>query len=107
MTGGLQLICRLLYGTGMRVLEGLRLRVHDIDFDYRQLVVRSGKGAKDRMTILPDSIIDDLKQQLSRTRQQHESDLRSGHGAVYLPFALSRKYTNAEREWKWQYVFPF
>jgi integron integrase len=106
MNGVPNLICRLLYGTGMRVLECLRLRVRDLDFDYRQIVVRSGKGGKDRMTILPDSTIDDLKQQLSHARQLHESDLQSGHGAVYLPFALSRKYRNAAREWEWQYIFP-
>lgn len=106
MKGETWLIASLLYGTGMRVLEACRLRVLDIDFGNRQIVVRNGKGAKDRVTMLPDSLLAPLKAQLEVARLQHERDCAQGDGAVYLPFALDRKYPNAEKEWKWQYVFP-
>jgi integron integrase len=101
-----QLIARLLYGTGMRLMEGLRLRVCDVDFQYRQITVRSGKGNKDRVTVLPDSLIEPLQSHLRRVKDLHERDLAEGFGRVYLPYALERKYPNAAREWLWQYVFP-
>ncbi|WP_232020225.1 integron integrase [Sulfuriflexus mobilis] len=101
-----QLFCRLMYGTGMRLLETARVRVQDIDFDYKQIIVRSGKGNKDRVTILPESLIESLKHHLIRVKALHQRDLSEGFGNVYLPFALSRKYPNADREWGWQYVFP-
>ncbi len=96
----------MLYGTGMRLMELLRLRVGDIDFAYRQILVRSGKGAKDRSTVLPEKLIPNIKKQLQRAKEIHNADLEEGHGRVYLPYALSRKYPNAETEWRWQYVFP-
>lgn len=100
------LIARLLYGTGMRQMECLRLRVKDIDFHYRQITVRSGKGDKDRVTILPEIMIEPLQSQLQQSKQIHLSDLEKGYGEASLPFALDRKYPNAAREWCWQYVFP-
>ena len=106
MTGTYQLMARLLYGSGMRLMEGIRLRVKDLDFTANHVVVREGKGFKDRVTILPESVQPALRDHLERVRLLHENDLRQGYGAVYLPLALSRKYPNAEREWCWQYVFP-
>ncbi len=106
MRGDEWLVANLLYGAGLRLLEGLRLRVKDVDFEYKQITVRDGKGAKDRVTVLPEKIITPLKEHLARARLLHEEDLRLGFGEVYLPFALDRKYKNAAREWKWQYVFP-
>ena len=106
LTGTHQLIARLLYGTGMRLMEAIRLRVGDINFGYRQITVRSGKGDKDRVTVLPDSLINPLQVHLTRVRSLHERDLAEGFGRVYLPHALERKYPNASREWRWQYVFP-
>lgn len=100
------LVASLLYGSGLRLNEGLQLRVKDIDFEYRQVTVRDGKGEKDRVTMLPGSLVAPLKQQLEKTRQLHQQDLALGYGAVYLPYALERKYPNANREWGWQYVFP-
>jgi len=100
------LIAQLLYGTGMRQMECLRLRVKDIDFSYRQIHVRSGKGDKDRVTVLPDRLVPDLQQQLERARVLHQRDLQAGFGETRLPYALSRKYPNAGREWSWQFVFP-
>jgi integron integrase len=100
------LILRLLYGTGMRILEALRLRVKDVDFQRREILVRDGKGGRDRVTMLPDSLALTLRAHLARVKVLHEDDLREGFGEVYLPFALARKYPNAAREWAWQYVFP-
>lgn len=100
------LMVRLLYGCGLRLMECVRLRVKDIDFGYRQVVVRDGKGAKDRVTLLPDSLTVPLQAQFQRIRALHEEDLRRGFGRVYLPHALARKYPNADREFGWQYVFP-
>ena len=100
------LVANLLYGAGLRLMEGLRLRVKDLDFGYRQLIVRDGKGAKDRASVLPEKIIEPLKQHLARVELLHAEDLRLGFGEVYLPFALDRKYPNAGKEWIWQYVFP-
>lgn len=100
------LIARLLYGSGMRVMEGARLRVKDIDFERCELIVREGKGNKDRVTMLPQSLVAPLKQHLVRVKALHTDELREGLGEVYMPFALSRKYPSAGREWHWQYVFP-
>jgi integron integrase len=100
------LVLRLLYGTGMRVLEALRLRVKDVDFERREIVIREGKGLRDRVTMLPSSIADDLQRHLDRVGRIHALDLEGGHGDVYLPFALARKYQRAGRDWGWQYVFP-
>jgi integron integrase len=97
---------RLLYGSGMRVMEGVRLRVKDVDFGAPHIVVRDGKGEKDRVTILPESLREALRQQMERARAWHEQDLAEGFGRVHLPYALARKYPNADREWCWQYVFP-
>lgn len=101
-----RLFLSLLYGTGMRLTEALRLRVKDIDFVYGQITVRDGKGAKDRVTMLPSSLEQDLKAHLKAVKGLHEADLVAGHGRVYLPHALSRKYPRADSEWGWQYVFP-
>ncbi len=106
LEGVQQLIAQLLYGSGLRLLECLRLRVKDLEFSANQITVREGKGAKDRVTMLPHSLALPLRQHLSRVRRVHEEDLRQGYGAVYLPFALERKYPNAARSWTWQYVFP-
>jgi integron integrase len=96
----------LLYGTGMRLMECIRLRVKDIDFDYRQILVRDGKGQKDRVVPLPARLIDRLRGHLEKVRELHGEDLARGAGKVFLPDALERKYPNAAREWGWQYVFP-
>lgn len=106
LTGTNQLIVRLLYGTGMRILEALRLRVKDIEFTRKEILIRDGKGFKDRVTVLPASLIEPLQVHLQRVKTLHEKDLANGYGTVYLPFALSRKYPHAERDWGWQYVFP-
>ncbi len=101
-----QLIARLMYGTGMRLMEALRLRVKDLDFLKQQLVIREGKGNKDRVTVLPASLIEQLKSHLEKVRALHQSDLAQDKGSVALPFSLARKYPHADREWGWQYVFP-
>lgn len=100
------LIASLLYGSGLRILECCRLRVLDVDFSMRQINVRNGKGAKDRVTMLPSSLLEPLQSHLHLVKCQHDRDLEQGGGAVYLPFALDRKYPSAPKEWKWQYVFP-
>ena len=100
------LVASLLYGAGLRLAEALRLRVKDLDFENAQIVVRDGKGAKDRTTLLPETLREPLKKHLVRVKFIHDADLKVGLGEVWLPFALSRKYPNAGREWKWQYVFP-
>jgi integron integrase len=101
-----RLFCQLLYGTGMRLMEGLRLRVKDVDFARNQIVVREGKGMKDRVTMLPDKLKLELQRQLQRVKLLHEKDLAAGLGTVWLPGALQVKYPGAEREWVWQWVFP-
>jgi integron integrase len=106
LSGIAQLVVKLIYGSGLRLLEALRLRVHDVDFEMKQLTVRDGKGAKDRYTVLAESVLPTLREHLERVRLTHQEDLRGGHGAVYLPGALDRKYPGAAREWGWQYVFP-
>lgn len=100
------LIARLLYGTGLRLMEGVRLRVKDIDLTRRELVVRDGKGSKDRVTVLPESLIEPLRAHLAVRRTVFERDRATGHADVWLPDALARKYPRAPREWAWQYVFP-
>jgi integron integrase len=106
LEGTHQLLAKLLYGAGLRVKEGLRLRVKDIDFGQGQLIIRDAKGNKDRLTVLPQSLLAPLQAHLVQVKQTFQDDLALGYGAVYLPFALERKYPNANREWKWQYVFP-
>ena len=106
LSGTHQLMAKLLYGSGLRLMECVRLRVKDVDFAQRQIIVRDGKGMKDRVTMLPDVLIQRLREHLQHTRHIHEDDLAKGYGSVYLPFALERKYPNADREWLWQYVFP-
>jgi len=100
------LIAQLLYGSGLRLLEALRLRVKDIDFEYSQVVVRDGKGKKDRVTILPDTVAAALQTHLRFVRLQHSSALQRGYGGVDLPEALANKYPAATKDWGWQYVFP-
>jgi len=101
------IMAQLMYGSGLRVMECVRLRVKDIDFGYRQiLVVRNGKGSKDRVTMLPEIVSSLLERHLEKVKATHERDLRAGFGAVHLPFALERKYKNADRSWAWQYAFP-
>ena len=106
LDGSLWLMANLLYGSGLRLMECLRLRVKDIDFDYNQITVRDGKGGKDRVTILPSCIKAPLRRHLDRVKALHSRDLQEGFGRVYLPNALARKYRQADREWRWQYVFP-
>lgn len=106
MKGTPQLVAKLLYGSGLRISEAIRLRVNDIDYKLKTLTVRSGKGNKDRVTTFPTSIIPFLKNHLAGAKITHQSDLNDGYGEVYLPYALSRKYPNAAKEWGWQYVFP-
>jgi integron integrase len=96
----------LLYGSGMRLMECIRLRIKDVDLARRQIIVRDGKGSKDRVTVLPDALREPLRRQIEEAKAQHERDLAAGFGSVYLPFALARKYRRAAREWIWQYVFP-
>jgi integron integrase len=100
------LLASLLYGSGLRLTEALRLRVKDVDFSYRQIVVRDGKGHKDRITMLPAPLLQTLKQQVERVRVIHDEDLAAGLGAVHLPYALARKYPNAATDFGWQYLFP-
>ncbi len=100
------LMASLLYGSGLRLMECVRLRVKDLDFEYNQIVVRDAKGWKDRVTMLPVSLKEPLKKHLERVKAIHEEDLKEGFGEVYLPFAFERKFPNANREWGWQYVFP-
>ncbi len=100
------LMASLLYGAGLRLHECLMLRVKDVDFSYRQILVRDGKGGKDRMTMLPEAVIQPLHQHLGRVRTLHRKDLAEGYGEVWLPNALSRKYPRAAYEWGWQFIFP-
>ena len=106
MEGAARLMATLLYGSGLRLLECARLRVQDVDFAMNQIVVRDGKGAKDRVTVLPAVAKEPLRRHLSKVKRQHDADLALGAGWVELPWALARKYPNAGREWPWQWVFP-
>ncbi len=100
------LMASLLYGSGLRLMECVRLRVKDLDFEMKQIVVRDGKGFKDRVTMLPDSLAGRLKEHLARVENLHRDDLQNGLGEAWLPETLARKYPHAPREWGWQYVFP-
>jgi integrase len=106
LSGTRWLVVALLYGTGMRLLEGLWPRVKDIEFERREIVVREDKGNKDRLTVLPENLIQPLKDQLSKARRLHTQDLDAGFGEVYLPEALACQYPKAGKAWGWQYVFP-
>ncbi len=106
LQGELWLATSLLYGSGMRLMEVLRLRVKDVDFARNEIVVRDGKGMKDRVTLLPQRLVTPLKQHLQVVRAVHQQELAAGRGDVYLPEALARKYPKAPIEWAWQYVFP-
>lgn len=106
LRGEAWLMASLLYGSGLRLMECVRLRVKDLDLARREITVRDGKGGKDRVTVLPASLVEPLRRQLETTRALHEMDLREGFGHVHLPYALARKYPSADREWCWQYVFP-
>ena len=106
MEGLPQLIAKLLYGAGLRIKEGLCLRVKDLDFGQSQIIVRDTKGDQDRVTMLPQQIRELLQAHLIQVKQIHQDDLAQGYGEVYLPYALDRKYPNAAKEWIWQYVFP-
>ena len=106
MHGTTGLIAQLLYGTGMRLLESLRLRVKDVEFSRREIIIREGKGNKDRITVLPENLILPLEQHMKKVRALHEKDLEAGFGRVHLPHALAVKYPHADRSWGWQYVFP-
>jgi integron integrase len=101
-----QLMVKLIYGSGLRLMECLRLRVKDIDFENNQILVRDAKGMKDRITVLPDTLKPSLRGHLERVKIVHQNDVAKGYGRVYLPYALERKYPNASLEWGWQYVFP-
>jgi integron integrase len=106
LNGTMWLIVSLLYGTGMRLLEGLRLRVKDVEFERREIVVREAKGGKDRVTMLPENLIAPLQDQLARAKKLHDEDLAAGYGEAWLPDALAVKYPKAGKAWGWQYVFP-
>ena len=106
MTGTPQLMTKILYGSGLRIIECLRLRVKDIDFGNHQILVRDGKGEDDRSTILPESLIPILRIHLKTVQAMHQKDLNDGFGEVYLPYALAKKFPGAPKEWMWQYLFP-
>jgi len=101
-----RLMANLLYGCGMRLMECIRLRILDVDFDYQQIIIREAKGKKDRVVPIPQKLINDLKGQIKATTELHDGDIKQNIGQVYLPLALSRKYPNAGNELRWQYVFP-
>ena len=106
LSGAHWLIASLLYGSGLRLMDAVRLRVKDVEFSRHEIIVREGKGAKDRVTMLPESVIEPFRRHLAKVRALHAEDLAAGVAGVYLPFALDKKYPNAGREWGWQYVFP-
>lgn len=106
LSGDTKLVVQLLYGSGLRLNEAVRLRVIDIDFEQCQIIVRDGKGAQDRISMLPEGVLEPLKTYLVNVEDIYQQDLRNGFGRVALPDALSRKYPNADREWIWQFVFP-
>jgi len=106
LSGVKWIMANLLYGAGLRLMECLRLRVQDIDFEYNQIIIRDAKGQKDRVTVLPEIVKEALEKHLEKVKRLHEKDLVQGFGEVYLPYALERKYTNANKQWKWQYIFP-
>ncbi|MDG9757146.1 integron integrase [Pseudomonas chengduensis] len=106
LQGDSWIVANLLYGAGLRLLEALRLRVKDVDFTRREIIVRDGKGQKNRVTMLPMRVVEPLRQHLNKVQHVHQGDLAEGFGEANLPFALARKYPNAAKEWGWQFVFP-
>jgi integron integrase len=104
--GAYKLMAALMYGSGLRLMECVRLRIKDVDFKYHRLTVRDGKGNKDRITMLPQTLVEPLRIQINKVKNIHRQDLQDGFGSVYLPFALSRKYKYADTSWQWQYLFP-
>jgi len=106
MRGAPRLMAKIMYGSGLRVMECMRLRVKDIDFDNHQIIVRGGKGDNDRFTVLPDSLIPEIKHMLQDVKALHQKDLAEGYGETILPNALDVKYTAASKEWTWQFIFP-
>lgn len=106
MNGSVGLVCSLLYGTGMRLTEGLRVRIKDVEFTRREILVRNGKGGKDRVTVLPENLIAPLQEQIAKARALHQRDLLEGFGEVWLPGALDAKYPGAPKQLGWQWVFP-
>lgn len=106
LDGTMWLIASLLYGSGLRIMEALRLRVKDVDFERREILIREAKGFKDRVTMLPVSLIEPLKSHLQKVQSLHQEDLAAGVGQVFMPMALDKKYPNAGKDWRWQYVFP-
>jgi len=106
LEGAKWIMASILYGSGLRLMECIRLRTKDIDFNYKQITVRDGKGQNDRVTILPQTLIEPLARLLKKVESLHNKDKSEGYGEVYLPFALARKYPNAARDFCWQYLFP-
>jgi len=106
LDGAYWIMAHILYGAGLRLMECVRLRVKDIEFANKQILVREGKGLKDRVTVLPETVIRPLRQHLEKVKAMHQKDLAEGFGEVYLPYALERKYPRSNIEWGWQYVFP-
>jgi integron integrase len=106
MEGIYKIMAQIMYGSGLRLMEVMRLRVKDLDFSNHQIIVRDGKGENDRVTMFPDALLEPLRLHLKQIKAQHDVDLAMGYGTVYLPYALERKYTNANREFAWQYIFP-
>ena len=106
LDGVYKLMAQILYGSGLRLMECLRLRIKDVDFDNHQIIVRDGKGGDDRLTMLPDSLVPSLRRHILQVQATHQQDLAKGFGTVYLPYALEKKYPNAHRDWLWQYLFP-
>lgn len=106
LDGVYRLMAMLLYGSGVRLMECVRLRVEDVDFSLNQIIVRDGKGTRDRATVLPENAKPGLKDHLQKVKLLHQDDLAKGYGRVYLPYALEKKYPTASRDWGWQYVFP-
>src|SRR5690606_30558968 len=106
LTGVYKILVQIMYGSGLRLMECLRLRVKDFDFNNKTLHVYDGKGGDDRVTMLPNSIIAALREHLEQVRSIHQKDLAKGFGSVHMPFALEKKYPNAHKQWIWQYAFP-
>jgi integron integrase len=106
LTGSYKLMTQIMYGSGLRLMECLRLRVKDIDFDNHRILIYDGKGGDDRVSMLPDSIIPPLREHLARTRAIHQKDLTAGFGTVFMPFGLDKKFPEAHKQWIWQYIFP-
>ena len=106
LTGKYKLMAQMMYGSGMRIMECLRLRIKDIDFENQQIIIRDGKGGQDRVTVLPRNVHEQLREHMIRVQRLHQIYLEKGFGSVYLPGALERKYPQTNHEWKWQYIFP-